>query len=79
MNTFAVSFANFAADVAFSFDTDIFIISVSFSCVTVMLFFNSSSLMFIPTLEITSLIMLLLCTSALYVDTTWSYLHNRFY
>ena len=29
--------------------------------------------MFIPTLEITSLIMLLLCTSALYVDTNFEF------
>ena len=73
INTFAVSFATFSAVSASVFVTEILIISVFFSCVTVILFFRSSSSKLIPKFDITCLRTLLLCTSVLYVDTNFEF------
>ena len=57
------------AFVAFLSVTDIFINSVSFTELTVILSLNSSSVSSIPKFEITCLVTFLLFTNSLYVDT----------
>ena len=71
VNTSAISFAIFAEFTGSFVVTVIFIISVSFTALTVTLFFNSSSLIVVPKFKfvITCLITFLLFTSSLYVDT----------